>query len=282
MIHFKQLTKLGVVMGILIGTAVPTFGQIYGVVDGKDVAVISAHEADGTYAIEENGVTTYVQSETVEIYKVKGETLVDGAHIRKSPDPTSGVLKTLGKGVPLSVLAQRGNWYEVALTDGTKGYMYKSQVGGECLALLPEKEVAVPVEILGWSTASKVVPRGAVVTIEDVYTGKKFQIKRTFGTNHADVEALTKADTQIVKQIWGGFSWERRPVIVHVKGRRLAASMAGMPHAGDSLDAVKGNGMSGVMDLHFQGSRKHKDGKISATVDPLHQSAIKIAAKYQG
>ena len=112
---------------------------------------------------------------------------------------------------------------------------------------------------------------------------------------------MTAADTSIIKQIWGGFNWERRPVIVYIDGRRLAASMAGMPHAGkdsapnlaytsglsdgygygQNLDAVKGNAMSGVCDLHFRGSTKHKDGTISATVDPLHQAAISIAAKYK-
>ena len=36
-----------------------------------------------------------------------------------------------------------------------------------------------------------------------------------------------------MKSIYGGdWSWERRPVIITVNGRKLAASMAGMPHAG--------------------------------------------------
>lgn len=280
----QKLVRLGMIVGTLAITALPTFGQIYGVVDGKDVTVRSAHADGGQFEIEDENGISYVEAEAVQIYKVKGEVAIDGATLRKLPHPESGVLTTLGEGVSINVMGQKGNWYEVVLADGTKGYMYSSQVLGECLPLLPEIEVEMQasVEVVQWSEASKIVPRGAVVTIEDVYTGKKFQIKRTFGTNHADVEALTKADTQMVKQIWGGYSWERRPVIVHVNGRRLAASMAGMPHAGDTLDAVKGNGMSGVMDLHFKGSRKHKDGNISATVDPLHQKAIQIAAQYKG
>lgn len=280
----RSIIKTGIILGGLALTAVPTFGQIYGVIDGKDVKVISTEVQDGMYAVEIDGSEVMVDAKQVRVYKVKAESVTSGACIRKSPDPNSSIIQTIGAGVPVSVMQKRGHWYEVVLCDGTKGYMYSSQVRGEGLQLLPEQEYEVyaPVEVVNWSVANQVVPRGAVVTIEDVYTGKKFQIKRTFGTNHADVEALTKQDTQRVKQIWGGFTWERRPVIVHVKGRRLAASMAGMPHAGDTLDAVKGNGMSGVMDLHFQGSRKHKDGNISATVDPLHQKAIKVAAKYQG
>ncbi|MGL4738290.1 MAG: SH3 domain-containing protein [Cellulosilyticaceae bacterium] len=280
----QQFARLGMILGTLALTALPTFGQIYGVIDGKDVKVLSAHAEEGQYAVEIEGVMSYAPADAVQIYKVKGEVATNGAALRKLPHPESGVLTTLGKGDAVSVMGQKGSWYEVVLADGTQGYMYNTQVEGECLQLLPEVEVEMqaPIEVVQWSTASQVIPRGSVVTIEDVYTGKKFQIKRTFGTNHADVEALTKTDTQIIKQIWGGFNWDRRPVIVHVKGRRLAASMAGMPHAGDSLDAVKGNGMNGVMDLHFKGSRKHKDGNISATVDPLHQKAIQIAAQYKG
>ena len=41
------------------------------------------------------------------------------------------------------------------------------------------------------------------------------------GTNHADSEALTLNDTNIIKSIWGGFSWSRRPVIVNVNGSHL-------------------------------------------------------------
>lgn len=150
-------------------------------------------------------------------------------------------------------------------------------------------------ELLDWWTeADKLIPRGSVMQIRDFYTGKTFNLKRTFGTNHADVEALTLQDTSIIKSIWGDFSWERRPVVVYLGGKSIAASLSAMPHAGlDSkpaealidnrsgnfglgvnLDAVKNNGMDGVMDLHFLNSRTHGSNKI----DSLHQAAIHIAA----
>lgn len=149
-----------------------------------------------------------------------------------------------------------------------------------------------------WEEAQYIFERGTIAEVEDVYTGRRFNIKRTFGTNHADCEALTNEDTEIIKEIWGGFSWERRPIIVNIEGRRLAASMAAMPHAGrdsapalavatnlsagygtgQNLDLVKDNGMDGVFDVHFLGSKRHKDGNIQAVVDPQHQEAIEIAA----
>ncbi|MGL4730506.1 MAG: hypothetical protein ACRCW0_02850 [Clostridium sp.] len=162
------------------------------------------------------------------------------------------------------------------------------------------KEVKPKVENLDWfKEAQYIYPIGAVAEVEDVYTGKTFKVQRTFGTNHADVEALTKNDSEVIKNIWGGdFSWERRPVIVFVNGRRIAASMAAMPHAGNdeypalsnapnlsggygtgqNLDVVKNNGMSGVCDLHFLNSMRHTDGSISEGVDSQHQSCVTIAA----
>ncbi|HYF84324.1 MAG TPA: peptidoglycan-binding protein [Clostridia bacterium] len=152
------------------------------------------------------------------------------------------------------------------------------------------------IEVLDWWTqASKVFARGSNAKVIDVRTGKSFNIKRTYGGNHADCETLTKEDTKIMKEIWGGeFSWSRRPVIVEVDGRRLAASMAGMPHAGlDSkpanvtvssrslgygrganLDTIKNNNMSGHFDIHFLKSRTHGTNRV----DPAHQKAIKEAA----
>ncbi len=145
-----------------------------------------------------------------------------------------------------------------------------------------------------WKAGNKAFPIGSVVTVKDVYTGKTFKIKRTMGSNHADCEALTLADTNVIKSIWGGFSWDVRPVHIFINGRVLAASMSGQPHAGvdsapayatvnnrsenygtgENLDTIKGNGMDGHFDVHFLNSQRHKDGQV----DPRHQAAIKIAA----
>lgn len=140
--------------------------------------------------------------------------------------------------------------------------------------------------------------RGEDAVITDVDTGLSFTVRRTFGTNHADVEPLTINDTKIIKEIWGGFTWERRAVVVEVNGYRIAASMTSMPHAGlDSkpsgsyvrnrscnygtgynLDAVKKNGADGVMDIHFKNSRTHSTN----TKQSSHQNMIKKAKQYIG
>ena len=163
------------------------------------------------------------------------------------------------------------------------------------LAFAKIKSSFAKIEILDWKIAKNVFSINTIAEVTDVYTKKTFKVKRTMGTNHADSEALTKEDTEIIKSIWGGFSWERRPVILNIKGRRIAASMSAMPHAGidsapaykiinnrsngygrgQNLDVIKGNGMDGHFDIHFLNSTRHKDGKK----DPQHQAAVLKAAK---
>ncbi|HWT27666.1 MAG TPA: peptidoglycan-binding domain-containing protein [Mobilitalea sp.] len=145
-------------------------------------------------------------------------------------------------------------------------------------------------------------PRGAVATVTDVDTGKSFKMERTFGTNHADTEPLTKEDSNIIKSIWNGFNWERRAVVVRVGNCILAGSMTGMPHAGvdsapaevvvngrsDSygtgvnLDAIKGNGVSGVLDIHFLNSRTHTTNVIQKSQQDMVKKAATYIAKTYG
>lgn len=145
-----------------------------------------------------------------------------------------------------------------------------------------------------WKSGRSVFSIGTTAKVTDLYTGKTFMAKRTMGTNHADAEAVTKEDTNVIKSIWGGFSWARRPVILTISGKKYAASMSAMPHAGldsksayavvnnrsggygtgQNLDVIKGNGMDGHFDIHFLNSTRHKDGQE----DPQHQAAVLKAA----
>ncbi|WP_228353965.1 peptidoglycan-binding domain-containing protein [Variimorphobacter saccharofermentans] len=150
---------------------------------------------------------------------------------------------------------------------------------------------------LDWFKKVKYIwDRGEDAVVTDVDTGKSFKVRRTYGTNHADVEPLTKADSKIIKEIWGGFGWERRAVTVEIGNYLLAASMTSMPHAGvdsapagkyvsgrsagygrgTNLDAVKNNGVSGVMDIHFLNSRTH----TTNVKQKSQQDMVKKAAKY--
>ena len=151
--------------------------------------------------------------------------------------------------------------------------------------------------LVSWSDASNIFRIGYTATVIDIKTGIKFNIKRSFGTNHADCETLTADDSAKMKKAFGGsWNWDRKAIILIVNGRQLAASMAGFPHAGvdskpglatvsnrsggygtgQNLDTIKGNNMNGHFDIHFLNSRTHGTNKV----DSLHQAAVKKAADY--
>lgn len=147
-------------------------------------------------------------------------------------------------------------------------------------------------ELLEWfSEAQYVIPIGTDFKIIDLETGKSFNARRTVGSGHADCEPLTAQDTAIMKEIWGGsFNWNKRSVLVVCKGRTIAASAAGMLHAGNegaaggswtswrsdnygagtNYDYVKGNNAHGHFDLHFYKSIGHSSGVENAT----HQANV--------
>lgn len=127
-------------------------------------------------------------------------------------------------------------------------------------------------QMLEWfSKVEKMYKREKVAKVTDLVTGISFYMKRTGGSNHADVEPISTSDTEKIRRIWGGWSWERRAVVVEIDGVRIAASMHGMPHA---YDYISGNGMQGHVCIHFYKSRTH----INNAIDVDHQSAVRKAA----
>ncbi len=135
---------------------------------------------------------------------------------------------------------------------------------------IPSRGDRSPVEALHWDKARNIFRSYA--TVIDVRTGLAFRVKRRGGHYHADVEPVSSEDTAIMRRVYGGrWSWARRPIIVEVGDRRIAASMNGMPHGGQSL---RGNGFPGHFCIHFAGSRLHGSGKV----DPEHQACVRKAA----
>jgi len=124
-----------------------------------------------------------------------------------------------------------------------------------------------------WETVRFEFEKGAVATIMDVKTGKKFQVQRYSGNAHADVEPLTQEDTNIFRSCYGGsWSWDRRAIWVTVGGTTYAASMNGFPHASHET-RIFDNGFNGHFCVHFKDSYGHGSG----AEDPEHQSRINDA-----
>lgn len=130
------------------------------------------------------------------------------------------------------------------------------------------------VELIHWDEAQHIYANFQVIRVIDVRTGKSFQARRYYGHRHADTEPYTAEDTAIIKEIYGGSSWERRPIIVEVDGRKIAASMNGMPHGNG---AISDNNFNGHFCIHFLGSRIHLNGRI----DLAHQAAVLQALGYR-
>lgn len=133
--------------------------------------------------------------------------------------------------------------------------------------------VGLPGTLLPWSEVDGLLPRKSIFQVLDPETGLVFRVQRRAGSAHADVQPLTKQDTEIMKQIYGGaWSWNRKAIIVIAdSGQRIAASMHGMPHGGDG---IPGNNFSGHFCIHFLGCTTHK----SRSVDPGHQLMVHRAA----
>ncbi|MDF2923854.1 MAG: hypothetical protein K0R57_2768 [Paenibacillaceae bacterium] len=121
---------------------------------------------------------------------------------------------------------------------------------------------------VAWAEADKLVPKGMIATITDLETGLAFRGQRRAGSSHADVQPLTKEDTAVMKQIYGGeWSWNRRAVLVSTEKGMIGASMHGMPHGGDG---IPDNDFSGHFCIHYKGSITHGSGHT----DPAHQAMI--------
>lgn len=193
--------------------------------------------------------------------------------------------------------------YELAQANGISPYAELSK--GQILKV-PVHNIAVKDklgpqygEVLDWFKEGQYVfPIGKTGKVTDIETGKSFNVKRTMGSNHSDTETLTAQDTQIMKDIFGGYwNWNRRAFILEIDGRQFAVSVAGMPHAGvdgapylkdvanrsdnwgygPNYDSIAGNGMAGHFDLYFLNCLRHKDNLM----DDAHQYRVLLAGGMQ-
>lgn len=135
-------------------------------------------------------------------------------------------------------------------------------------------KVAPETEKLTWFGSEDVIPKGTTVTVKDCRSGKTFTSVRWSGSNHMDTEPASRADTAVLKEIYGGsWSWRRRPILVKYNDHVYAASMNGMPHGTSTID----NGFDGHFCIHFTGSKTHGTDRV----DEDHQNAVAAALKYE-
>ncbi|MFB7138474.1 hypothetical protein ACFCYN_02305 [Gottfriedia sp. NPDC056225] len=134
--------------------------------------------------------------------------------------------------------------------------------------------ISFHIEIQDWEAVNKIIPKYSLFTVIDVESGKSFNVQRRAGSRHADVQPLTREDTRIMKEIYGGeWSWRRRAVLILAHDNLIPASMHGMPHGAGSLP----NGFPGHFCIHFMGSTTHKTGKSDLS---HHLMVLKAAGKF--
>lgn len=125
--------------------------------------------------------------------------------------------------------------------------------------------------MIPWDQAKKIFPLKSKFRVIDLQTGLHFRVQRRAGSQHADVQPLTRKDTKIMKTIYNGrWSWSRRAVLVENDRGLFAASMNGMPHGAGALR----NNFPGHFCIHFAESTTHSKRRP----DPAHQLMVYKAA----
>lgn len=129
-------------------------------------------------------------------------------------------------------------------------------------------------DIYTWENAMRLWTAGTEGTLKDIGTGKTFKVKYMGGSNHSDVEPLTQTDTNIMKSIYGSWSWNnthKRPmVLTFTKGGvnyQMAVSLTAMPHG---VETIANNGFEGHADMYFYNSLGH----ANPVIDSKHQANI--------
>ena len=240
----------------------------------------------GSWArVEKNGYSGYMKVAQLSLEKID-EIIVesftayakeDGVKVYDNWNGKGSVVSKLSMNDAVNVVAYNSVWTRVEIS-GKAYFMYVSDLSREKINKIPNNGSTVmpatgkAIAVDWWtSDIQKLLPRGGVATITDVETGIAWQIKRTGGTNHADVQPLTAADTAAMKKVYGTWSWDRRAVYVTINGVNYAGSINGMPHG--SGDSIPDNNFDGHHCLHFTNSRTHGTDKVCS----LHQAAIKKA-----
>jgi peptidoglycan hydrolase-like protein with peptidoglycan-binding domain len=140
------------------------------------------------------------------------------------------------------------------------------------IGIMVNESIKVSGSVLSWDEANGLFAADEPTRITDCWSGQSFDVTRLGGVNHAEVACSTKEDTDVFLAVFGGEpNWSKRPVVVHLPGNDVAASLQGLNHGADSVGL---NELEGYCCLYFEGSTSH----FNSFVDVEHRSNISIAA----
>lgn len=206
-----------------------------------------------------------------------GYVSVEMMKVYESASTSADVLATLSYGTQVQVLqiSADGAWARFEY-NGHKGFALRSNLSSSPI-FSGGGSTGVPgsgsVLMVDWFTSDiqSIFSPGTYAVITDVDSGISWNVIRRNSTNHADVEPLTLADTEAMRQACadsnGNWTYVRHAVWVTIDGQRYAASIYTEPHGEGQIDD---NGYSGHLCVHFVNSRTHGSDKV----DPDHQKMI--------
>ena len=107
-------------------------------------------------------------------------------------------------------------------------------------------------ELVPWSTVKDLLRPNTEYKFIDCYTGNTFRLVFVEGENHAEMESASINETSNFLLICGKeVNFLKRPVVVEIDGRKIAASVQCWPHG---QDYISGNAMHGHVCVYFDGS----------------------------
>jgi len=204
---------------------------------------------DGNWSrVVHNGTTGYIRSDYLSSTgstsgSTTMRTVVAGVRVRSGASTNHSVLRQhLPINTVVTVLENLSNGWSRVRYDGIEGFIRSDLLGSG----------AMRVELLDWSEARPIVPINVNISVIDVRTGIRFNLRGFSRSGHIDVEPPTRADTDAILRTRNGvWSWAARPVWVTTGGRTFAAALNGMPH---DVSTIRDNGMNGHLCLHFGGT----------------------------
>ncbi len=256
------------------------------------------------------GVTGWMKGQFLTVYPSGGtNTSAPTTPGTTTPtDPTAmGTLRTVLNSVNIRATAQikgkvvtqiaRSNtqmpYYQVTVNQGYSWYYVKTPSGlngwvrSDCVYLEngggsgTTTTGLYPAELLDWSIVTNMWVAGQTYTVYDVETQMRWNARRLYGKQHADVEPLTASDTAVICRMYGVSSasqinsvnhWQRRPSLVTIGNRTIACSLYGVPHGEQS---ITNNNFNGQCCLHFLNSTTHTNA--GSGPDSQHQQAVRYA-----
>lgn len=110
-------------------------------------------------------------------------------------------------------------------------------------------------DIMAWNDVKAQLTVGEIYKATDCNTGRNFSLIFSGGVNHAEMELASSEELDEFMKICGDeFNYYKRPVLIEIGGRQIAASIQCYPHGSET---IADNGMNGHICVFFKDSLSH-------------------------